>query len=69
MTRRSLRARLMLLLAVVVGAVLLIAAAVMSQQTLGEGATRLARMVTAPVMRTTRRAWLSHGCCRTSSLR
>ena len=49
MTRRSLRARLMLLLAVVVGAVLLIAAAVMSQQTLGEGATRLARMVTAAV--------------------
>ena len=49
MSRPRLRSRLLLLLAAVVGSVLLIAAAVMAQQTLGEGATRLARMVGAAV--------------------
>lgn len=49
MSRPRLRSRLLLLLTAVVGSVLLIAAAVMAQQTLGEGATRLARMVGAAV--------------------
>jgi two-component system osmolarity sensor histidine kinase EnvZ len=49
MSRPRLRHRLLLLVAAIVASVLLIAAVVMAQQTLGEGATRLARMVGAAV--------------------